>query len=239
MAALDGVNGTVCNAQQYQLSIPSPDNLNPSISCLTHGQAIGLAVGIPSFSVLFVNSFRVQLTAEASFLSFVSVLAIYVVIGVSLTSLHASVWFDEMLAQWNIRWYRRNVPRDEWRLFQGPTDIYMVCLMVFCMLFTQLIYHIYWQFTLFAFDLLQAMGGIFDVRWAHNGIVTTGPYCTAQGVVQQIGELGVALITLVCLFSPPCLWARTKLTNILTRLSPSTHSWLPCGAWDCKHAALP
>jgi len=44
------------------------------------------------------------------------------------------------------------------------------------------------------------MGGILDVRWAHNGIVTTGPYCTAQGVIQQIGELGVALITLVCLF---------------------------------------
>jgi hypothetical protein len=78
----------------------------------------------------------------------------------------------------------------------------MVCLMVFCMLFTQLIYYIRWQFSLFAFDLLQAMGGILDVRWAHNGIVTTGSYCTAQGIVQQIGELGVALITLVRLFFP-------------------------------------
>ena len=44
------------------------------------------------------------------------------------------------------------------------------------------------------------MGGLLDVRWAHNGIVMTGPYCTAQGVIQQIGELGVALITLVCPF---------------------------------------
>ena len=41
------------------------------------------------------------------------------------------------------------------------------------------------------------MGGVFNIRWAHNGIVTTGHYCTAQGIVQQIGELGVALITLV------------------------------------------
>jgi len=41
------------------------------------------------------------------------------------------------------------------------------------------------------------MGGILDVRWAHNGIVTVGPYCTAQGIIQQIGELGVALITLI------------------------------------------
>ena len=48
--------------------------------------------------------------------------------------------------------------------------------------------------------MLQALGGIFDVRWAHDGIVTTGNYCTAQGVIQQIGELGVALITLVCTF---------------------------------------
>ena len=41
------------------------------------------------------------------------------------------------------------------------------------------------------------MGGVLDVRWAHNGIVTTGHYCTAQGIIQQIGEAGVALITLV------------------------------------------
>jgi hypothetical protein len=42
------------------------------------------------------------------------------------------------------------------------------------------------------------MGGVLDIKWAHNGIVTSGHYCTAQGIIQQIGELGVALITLVC-----------------------------------------
>jgi len=62
-------------------------------------------------------------------------------------------------------------------LFRGPADIYM--------------------FSLFVFDLLQAIGGILNIRWAHNGIVTTGPYCTAQGLVGQVGELGVALITLL------------------------------------------
>ena len=56
-----------------------------------------LSRGCPFLSVLFLSSSRVQLTAEASFLSFVAVLAIYVVIGVSLTPLHVSVWFDEML----------------------------------------------------------------------------------------------------------------------------------------------
>jgi len=44
---------------------------------------------------------------------------------------------------------------------------------------------------------LQALGGILNIKWVHNGIVTTGPYCTAQGLVAQIGELGVALILLL------------------------------------------
>ena len=79
----------------------------------------------------------------------------------------------------------------------------MVCLTVFRLPFAPLIE--FWQFALFVFDFLQAMGGVLDVRWAHNGIVTTGHYCTGQGVVQQIGELGVALITLVRLLSY-CLW---------------------------------
>jgi hypothetical protein len=47
------------------------------------------------------------------------------------------------------------------------------------------------------FDFLQAMGGVLDVGWAHKGIVKSGHYCTAQGIIQQIGEVGVALITLV------------------------------------------
>ncbi|KAI9435758.1 hypothetical protein H4582DRAFT_2168107, partial [Lactarius indigo] len=42
-----------------------------------------------------------------------------------------------------------------------------------------------------------ALGGFLDIRWIHDGIVTPGPYCTAQGIIQQIGELGVALITLI------------------------------------------
>ena len=54
------------------------------------------------------------------------------------------------------------------------------------------------QFSLFIFDILQAIGGILNIRWAHSGIVTAGPYCTAQGIIGQTGELGVALITLVC-----------------------------------------
>jgi hypothetical protein len=72
----------------------------------------------------------------------------------------------------------------------------MVCLMVSRLRVTWLV-SFWWQLSLFVFDILQAMGGILDVGWAHDGIVTTGPYCTAQGILQQVGGLGVALITLV------------------------------------------
>ena len=51
------------------------------------------------------------------------------------------------------------------------------------------------------FYLFQVMEGVLDVRWAHNRIVTTGHYCTMQGIIQQIGELGVVLSTLVRLLS--------------------------------------
>ena len=100
MSALDDgvwVNGTVCNAQQYNQSLSSRDNPNPTISCLTHGQSIGLAVSTQPLSVYCLNSSCVQLTAETSFLSFFAVIGICIYIGVSPTPLHASVRSDQML----------------------------------------------------------------------------------------------------------------------------------------------
>lgn len=41
MSSLEGVNGTTCDVQQYQLPLTSP---NRFVSCLTHGQTVGLAV---------------------------------------------------------------------------------------------------------------------------------------------------------------------------------------------------
>ena len=58
MSALDDsvwVNGTVCNAQQYNQSLSSRDDPNPTISCLTPGQTIGLAVGTQPLSVYYLN----------------------------------------------------------------------------------------------------------------------------------------------------------------------------------------
>jgi len=45
MSTLEGVNGTTCDAQQYQQSLLPLTSPNRTVSCLTHGQTIGLAVG--------------------------------------------------------------------------------------------------------------------------------------------------------------------------------------------------
>ena len=91
------VNGTVCNAQEFEQSLSSRDNPNPTISCLTHGQSIGLAVGTQTLSFYCLNLSRIQLTAEASFLSLFSVIAISIYIRVSPTPLTLLSGFDQML----------------------------------------------------------------------------------------------------------------------------------------------
>jgi len=54
-SALDGVNGTVCNALQYQQFLSSKASNNPTISCLSRGQTIGMTVSDLALSVLFFN----------------------------------------------------------------------------------------------------------------------------------------------------------------------------------------
>jgi hypothetical protein len=66
------------------------------------------------------------------------------------------------------------------------------------------------------------LGGALNVRWAHDGIVTTGSYCTAQGIIQQTGELGVALTTLVC----PSLITFEFRTNDARIQLLTTHSFV-------------
>ena len=51
------------------------------------------------------------------------------------------------------------------------------------------------------------MAGILNIKWAHSGIVTAGPYCTAQALFNEIGLFGVALSTLVC---PNVLHVRSR-----------------------------
>ncbi|KAI9445882.1 hypothetical protein H4582DRAFT_1804329 [Lactarius indigo] len=102
-------------------------------------------------------------------------------IGVALTAEASLLSFGAVIVVFiliarNILRYRRTLPDGDWKLLRTPADIYML--------------------SLFAFDILQATGGILNVRWAHDGIVRMGPYCTAQGTIKQMGELGVALLSL-------------------------------------------
>ncbi|EPQ56951.1 hypothetical protein GLOTRDRAFT_127335 [Gloeophyllum trabeum ATCC 11539] len=49
---------------------------------------------------------------------------------------------------------------------------------------------------LFFFEIFQALGGITSIEWLRTGIVRSGGYCTAQGILQEFGEMGVAAATL-------------------------------------------
>ncbi|KZP15512.1 hypothetical protein FIBSPDRAFT_795315 [Athelia psychrophila] len=61
-------------------------------------------------------------------------------------------------------------------LIKRPADLYMI--------------------SLFAFDLVMAVGHVVDIKWVYEGQVVLGGYCTAQGAIQQFGELGSSLSTL-------------------------------------------
>ncbi|KAH7928512.1 hypothetical protein BV22DRAFT_199840 [Leucogyrophana mollusca] len=57
--------------------------------------------------------------------------------------------------------------------------------------------HIHYYFlNLMAFDLVQAIGGLMDIRWIAMAQVTPGPLCTTQGLFKQMGDVGVAFSTI-------------------------------------------
>ncbi|KAJ7320898.1 hypothetical protein DFH08DRAFT_789112 [Mycena albidolilacea] len=72
--------------------------------------------------------------------------------------------------------------------------------------------------SLFFADLVQAIGAVMDVHWVHAGKVQAGSYCSAQGVVQQLGETSVAITTLlITIFTFAGVWWRAGLSA--TRLA--------------------
>ncbi|EKM56586.1 uncharacterized protein PHACADRAFT_253801 [Phanerochaete carnosa HHB-10118-sp] len=57
--------------------------------------------------------------------------------------------------------------------------------------------HVHWYFlSLLVSELIQAIGGIINVKWIADAEVTQGGVCTAQGVLKQSGDVGVALAVL-------------------------------------------
>ncbi|KAI0080281.1 hypothetical protein K474DRAFT_299653 [Panus rudis PR-1116 ss-1] len=57
--------------------------------------------------------------------------------------------------------------------------------------------HVHWYFLSLMFsDLIQAVGGMLNIRWITISRVETGSLCTAQGALKQVGDVGVALASL-------------------------------------------
>jgi len=50
--------------------------------------------------------------------------------------------------------------------------------------------------SLFFADLLQAIGAVTYLKWVGSGHLEVGEFCSAQGILKQSGEVGVALSTL-------------------------------------------
>ncbi|KDR75017.1 hypothetical protein GALMADRAFT_69346 [Galerina marginata CBS 339.88] len=76
----------------------------------------------------------------------------------------------------NFIWRFRNATKEERSVFHEPMDLLM--------------------FSLFSADALQALGAVMDIKWVQEGKVEAGGFCNAQGIVQQLGETGVAMTTL-------------------------------------------
>ncbi|KAJ6559796.1 hypothetical protein B0H19DRAFT_945480 [Mycena capillaripes] len=63
------------------------------------------------------------------------------------------------------------------------------------------------QLSLFVADFFQSLGVVLDVKWVNDGIVGVGGLCTAQGVLQNIGQAGVAMTTfIITLHTFDILW---------------------------------
>ncbi|KAJ7745447.1 hypothetical protein DFH07DRAFT_748882 [Mycena maculata] len=106
-----------------------------------------------------------------------------------LISLVAVLGVFTLIIRNGIRHVRRT---GKWYLVQEPMDVLML--------------------SLFIADLIQAIGAVMDIRWVHSGRVEIGAFCTAQGVVQQLGETSVALTTLgITVFTFVGVWYRKGL----------------------------
>ncbi|KIY72530.1 hypothetical protein CYLTODRAFT_388656 [Cylindrobasidium torrendii FP15055 ss-10] len=127
------------------------------------------------------QSVGLTIVAESGFISCFAVLYV--------------VWIILRNALAHRRRARSTKTRSEWRLVREPMEVFML--------------------SLFAADFLQGLGAILDIKWVSTGNVAVGSFCTAQGlplsplythnprteqntgVIQQLGECGVAMSTLL------------------------------------------
>ncbi|RDB16862.1 hypothetical protein Hypma_002509 [Hypsizygus marmoreus] len=88
-----------------------------------------------------------------------------------------SVVFVFIIIFRNVVMHIRHAPAGKFSMVQEPMDILML--------------------SLFIGDFIQALGAVMDIKWINEGTVQIGNFCAAQGVIQQLGETGVAMTTLL------------------------------------------
>lgn len=64
-----------------------------------------------------------------------------------------------------------------WHFLRSPVDYYFLSLLIS--------------------DMVQSISNILHIKWIADGGLTAGTYCTTQGVMKQVGDVGVSLATLV------------------------------------------
>ena len=141
-----------------------------------------------------------QLTAEASFLSLGAVLVIFVLIVVSSISFQPDyvVQFSEHLHRETCYVIERPSQMVTGSCYRHRL-IYTWRASLFCNSCVLSLILAVSQLSLFVWDILQSVIGILNIRWVNDGMITSGPYCTAQGIIDQMAPLGTALINLVCI----------------------------------------
>ncbi|KAG8963312.1 hypothetical protein FRC05_004786 [Tulasnella sp. 425] len=105
--------------------------------------------------------------------------------------------------------YIRNVvnpPPGKWKLIRTHVDAYLLSLLVA--------------------DLLQGIGAVLSLKWSLEQKTYCSAYCTAQGVIQHLGETGVALGTLI-------IGLHTFLT-VFFHIKPPQWAWIVVivGQWS-------
>jgi len=139
-------------------------------------------------------------------------------------------------AQRNVLWYKKAFPNGNWKLFQRPADIYMVCLTGFLLLFARLIeFSLSFRFSdsTFASNWPVSSISVGSQRDRHNRALL---HCTS--IVEQIGERGVGLITLVASPLLMSLGVRPLLTYSYQLLAIHTFVAL-CASWLKARWRLP
>ncbi|KAF6763252.1 hypothetical protein DFP72DRAFT_841367 [Ephemerocybe angulata] len=81
--------------------------------------------------------------------------------------------------------------------------------------------------SLFLGDAFQALGAVVNIKWVAQGKVEVGGFCTAQGIIQQLGETTVAMSTLlIAIYTFRGLWLGKTVESLRVTKFVTLGIWL-------------